>query len=103
MSRLTANVCEIILLWFIDEPWRLFARLEVFYRSKQESAHLDDESVTGAEVFDTSIDDRPHAFGGASILIQELSDAGEVGLLLGGAVLQIVVALVAQFLVTGID
>jgi hypothetical protein len=50
-------------------------------------------------MLDRSIDHRPHAFGGAGVLIQEFRDTGEIDSFLALSVLQIVVALVVQRIV----
>src|SRR6266498_12405 len=82
---------------------RLFAGLEFLNAGQQEFAHGDDGFVAYAEMFLAAIEYRPHALGGAAIVIEKIFDAGEVHRPLHLAVLEIIVARVADARVVGID
>ena len=103
MRGLAAQMGKVVLLGFEDQSRRQFTGLNILDGAQQEAAHLQNKCVAGADMLFAAVDDRPHAFGGAGVLVQELGDAGEIYRFLPLAILQVVVALVAEFLVAGVD
>ena len=103
MGNITKNVRKVSMSLIIQKTRWIFARFEIPKSFEQEPAHLNNVGVAYADVFFSSVDDRPHTLRDAGVLIEKLLYAAEVYGPLSFSILEIVVAEVANLFVIGTD
>src|SRR5262245_35293021 len=88
----TVDVREPIAPCFPHNVRGLFAVSEGLHAAQKRFSHRDDCLVADAEMLSTTVKDRPHAFGGAGVMVEKILDTRKVDRLLHLSILQIIVA-----------